>query len=239
MRDEMGVGSALRKARTKRGLTLEGAARDTRIRSDILAALEDEDFGHLMGDVYVRGSLRSYAQYLGLNPDKVVDLYGRHAEEPEPSRPPASPMGGVEGVMTASRFRDNQRLIVLGAVTLLVLAVVVGVLSRQRSAPEPAALPTPAQQPELDRSITADLVANRDDAQVTVTVDAGPPETVSLAEGEAQSFQASTSLVVHIADGGSVHLSVSGVDEGSPGTPGSPWEERFSFETEGSGSPTG
>ena len=230
----MGVGSALRKARTKRGLTLEEAARDTRIRPDILAALEDEDFGHLMGDVYVRGSLRSYAQYLGLSPDKVVDLYGQHAEEPEHSRPPASPMGGVEGVMTASRFRDNQRLIVLGAVTLLVFAVVVGVLSRQRSAPEPAALPTLAQQPELDRSITADLVANRDDASVTITVDAGPPETVSLAEGEAQSFQASTSLVVRIADGGSVHLSVSGVDEGSPGTPGSPWEERFSFETEGS-----
>jgi len=230
----MGVGSALRTARTKRGLTLEEAARDTRIRPDILAALEDEDFGYLMGDVYVRGSLRSYAQYLGLTPDKVVELYARHAEEPEISRPPASPMGGVEGVMTASRFRDNQRLIVLGAVTLLVFAVVVGVLSRQRSAPPPAALPTFAQQPELDRSITADLVANRDGAQVTVTVDAGTPQTISLAEGEAQSFEAATSLVVRIEDGGSVHLSVSGVDEGSPGTPGSPWEERFSFETDGS-----
>jgi cytoskeleton protein RodZ len=234
LQDVMGVGSALRKARTKRGLTLEEAARDTRIRPDLLAALEDEDFDRLMGDVYVRGSLRSYAQYLGLSPDKVIELYARHAEEPEPPRRPASPMGGVEGVMTASRFRDNQRLIVLGALSLLVLAVVVGVLSRQRTAPEPAALPTQVQQPELDRSITADLVANRDGAQVTVTVDAGTPQTISLAEGEAQSFEASTSLIVRIADGGSVHLSVSGVDKGSPGTPGTPWEERFSFETEGS-----
>ena len=50
----MGVGSALRKARTKRGLTLEEAARDTRIRADLLGALEDEDFDRLMGDVYVR-----------------------------------------------------------------------------------------------------------------------------------------------------------------------------------------
>jgi hypothetical protein len=68
---------------------------------------------------------------------------------------------------------------------------------------------------------------------VTITVDAGAPQTVSLAKGEAQSFEASTSLVVRIADGGSVHLSVSGVDKGSPGIPGSPWEGTFSFETEG------
>ena len=69
---------------------------------------------------------------------------------------------------------------------------------------------------------------------MTVTIDAGTPQTITLADGEAQSFEASSSLVVRIADGGSVHLSVSGVDEGSPGTRGTPWEERFSFETEGS-----
>jgi cytoskeletal protein RodZ len=233
VQDVIGVGDALRKARTRRGLTLDEAARDTRIRPDLLAALEDEDFEKLMGDVYVRGSLRSYAQYLGLNPDKVVQLYARHAREPAPPAPPSSPMGTVQRVMTASRFRDNQRVILLGAVTLLVLAVALGVLSRQRTAPEPAALSTRAQEPELDRRITADLVANRDGAEVTVIVDAGAPQTLSLARDEAQSFEASTSLVVRIADGGSVHLSVSGVDKGSPGIPGSPWEGTFSFETEG------
>jgi cytoskeletal protein RodZ len=224
----------------KRGLTLEEAARDTRIRADLLGALEDEDFDQLMGDVYVRGSLRTYAQYLGLSPDKVVALYSRDADEPQPQRRPASPMGGVEGVMTASRLRDNPRLVVMGAVTVLVVAVVLGILSRQWTAPEAAVLPTTAQQPEPDRRITADLIANRDGAQVTVTVDAGTPHTFSLAEGEAQSFLASTSLVVRISDGGSVHLAVSGVDKGSPGIPGTPWEERYSFETEGSApSPAG
>jgi cytoskeletal protein RodZ len=237
VRDVIGVGSALRTARTKRGLTLEEAARDTRIRADILGALEDEDFEHLLGDVYVRGSLRSYAQYLGLNPDRVVERYALHADEPAAPRPAASPMGTVERAMTGSRFRDNQRLVVLGAVTLLVVAVVMGVVSRQRTAPEPADMSARAQQPELDRRITAELIANRDGAQVTLTVDAGAPQTVSLAEGEAQSFEASSSLVVRIADGGSVHLSISGVDKGSPGTPGSPWERRFSFETEATPSP--
>jgi cytoskeleton protein RodZ len=232
--EEIGVGAALRTARTKRGLTIEEAARDTRIRPDLLAALEDEDFGRLLGDVYVRGSLRSYARYLGLSADRVVELYARDAEDPGIPRPPASPMGAAERAMTASRFRDNQRLILLGAVTLIVVALIFGVVSRQRTAPAPAALSTRVTQPELDRRITADVVANRDGAQVTVTVDAGVPRTVSLAQGEAQSFEATSSLVVRIADGGSVQLSVSGVDKGSPGTPGSPWQERFSFDAESS-----
>ena len=232
MQDVIGVGTALRRARTKQGLTLDQAARDTRIRPDALAALEDEDFGQLLGDVYVRGCLRTYAQYLGLNPDKVVALYARDVRESEPPRPPPSPMGRVQRVMTATRLRDNPRLILLGAVTLLAVAVAFGVLSRQRTAPEPAALSNQVQQPELDRRITADVVANYDGAQVTVTVDAGVPRTVTLAEGEGQSFSATSSLLVRIDPGGSVRLSVSGVDKGSPGTPGTPWEERFSFDTQ-------
>jgi hypothetical protein len=63
-------------------------------------------------------------------------------------------------------------------------------------------------------------------------VDAGTPRTLTLAEGEARSFEATSSLQVRIAEGGTVHLSVSGVDKGSPGVPVSPWEERFSFDTE-------
>jgi cytoskeletal protein RodZ len=233
VQDRIGVGAALTKARMKRGLTLDEASRDTRIRVDQLRALEDEDFDQLAGEVYVRGSLRTYAQYLGLSPDKVLGLYARHAEDPVPLAPPPSPMGSVERTMTASRFRDNQRLVVLGAVTLLILAVVFGVLSRQRSSPA-AAMPTAIQQPELDRSITADVVANRE-AAVTVTIDGSAPRTASLSRGEAVSFEAASTLEIRIADGGSVQLTVNGGDLGSPGTAGKPWVREYSFE---SGGPT-
>ncbi len=93
MQDSMiGVGSALRKARERRGITLDAASRDTKLHIDQLRALESEDFDALLGDVYVRGSLRTYAQYLGLSPDKVIGAYAQHADAP-PSRhrhPPSS-----------------------------------------------------------------------------------------------------------------------------------------------------
>ena len=47
-------------------------------------ALESEDFDALAGEVYVRASLRTYAAYLGLKPEKVMRAYARHADDPEP-----------------------------------------------------------------------------------------------------------------------------------------------------------
>src|SRR2546423_4099674 len=67
-----GIGQALRKARVERGKSIEEASRETRIRAEYLHALERERFDVLPGDVYVRGFLRSYSNYLGLDPDKVL-----------------------------------------------------------------------------------------------------------------------------------------------------------------------
>ena len=154
MHDSMiGVGSALRKARERRGITLDAASRDTKLHIDQLQALESEDFEALLGDVYVRGSLRTYSQYLGLSPDKVIGAYARHAETP-PAPPPPSRLGRVERAMAATRIRDNQRLMVFLAATVLVIAVVFGLLSRGHSAPSPATLPTVAasRTPSIERS---------------------------------------------------------------------------------------
>src|SRR5438477_12466499 len=67
-----GIGQALRKARVERGKSIEEASRETRIRAEYLQALERERFDVLPGDVYVRGFLRSYSSYLGLDPKKVL-----------------------------------------------------------------------------------------------------------------------------------------------------------------------
>jgi cytoskeleton protein RodZ len=223
----IGVGSALRKARERRGITLDAASRDTKLHIDQLRALEAEDFEALLGDVYVRGSLRTYSQYLGLSPDKVIDAYARHADTPPPPSPPAR-LGRVEQAMAATRIRDNQRLMVFLAGTVLVIAVVFGLLSRGHSAPPPAALPTVAADPDpLDQQIDA-VVEAVGDVGVTVTID-GVESTYPMAAGETRTFTAQTDLALSVTDGGAVRLTVNGVDHGIPGTPGLPWSKTFSF----------
>jgi len=78
------IGSALREARERRGLTLADVERETRIRARHLAALEDERFDRLPADVYTRGFLRSYAEFLGLDSGLFLDAYDARVPEPEP-----------------------------------------------------------------------------------------------------------------------------------------------------------
>src|SRR5512132_2893928 len=141
MAGTIGVGSALRRAREIREITLDEAARDTKLRSDQLRALEDEEFDALGDAVYARAMLRTYAQYLGLKPDRVLTVYNRHGDDVAPPPPPGK-LGRVERGLAASRIRDNQRFLLVAAAVVLVALIAVGVVSRS-GAPAPATIDTP------------------------------------------------------------------------------------------------
>jgi cytoskeletal protein RodZ len=236
LRDPIGVGSALEKARLIRGLTLEEAARDTKLRVDQLSALEREDFEGLPGDAFVRGALRTYAQYLGLRPEKVLAIYGLHTDDPEPPPPPGK-LGRVERAIAATRIRDNQRFLLFGAATLVVLLLVFGLVSRDHAAPPPAVISTTLPTPvPTSTSIAAVLVAQRP-VNVTIVVD-GVEETHAMAEEETLSFTATGELAITVADGGAVQLTVGGVDLGAPGEPGRAWHHTYTADNLPSPVPT-
>jgi cytoskeleton protein RodZ len=232
----IGVGPALRKARERRGITLDAASRDTKIHIDQLRALESESFGALIGDVYVRGSLRTYARYLGLSPEKVIGAYAEHSDEPEPPPPPAK-LGRVERAIAATRIRDNQRLMVVLAGVVLVFAIVFGFLSRGHSVPPPAKLPTAAAQPApLDREI--DAVIEAVSAVDIIVVADGLESTYAMEAGETRSFTAQSELVLRASDGGALRVTVNGVGLGIAGPPGQPWTDTFSFDSSGGATPS-
>jgi len=99
------LGSTLRRAREARGLTLEDAERDTRISRRYLQALENEEFDIIPAPVYARGFLRSYSQYLGLDPQKMLALFpiengpaARYAPpRPAPREPEPAAAGRPQG----------------------------------------------------------------------------------------------------------------------------------------------
>lgn len=76
------IGSYLRQHRENRKLTLQQAAEETGIREPYLAALEEGDFHKIPGDVFIRGFLRNYGNYLGLDGNGLVEAY-RTGSEPE------------------------------------------------------------------------------------------------------------------------------------------------------------
>src|SRR6266568_8366508 len=68
-------GENLRREREMRGVTLEEISEATRIRMDFLKALEDEEFWKLPGGVFRRSFIRAYAQYLGLDEERILAEY--------------------------------------------------------------------------------------------------------------------------------------------------------------------
>jgi cytoskeletal protein RodZ len=221
-----GVGSALRRAREVRGLSLDEAARDTRLRVDQLDALEREEFDVLPGEVYVRASLRTYASYLGLDANKVARAYASTAVELEPMPPPGK-LGPVERMIAASRIRDNQRFLLVAAVSILVVLVAFGLLSRGEAAPPKAEIPADTLSPVPNDPTIRVVVVARSDVGLESVAD-GAPESSTLRTGETITLVAFESLRFTVADAGLVDVSLSGTDV-TEGIPGMPHTYRFTL----------
>jgi cytoskeletal protein RodZ len=94
------IGEQLRQARMARRLTLVEASDATKIRVRYLRALEAEDWDAMPAPAYARGFLRTYATYLEIDADALVEDYRRGVEPPtvqaRPSEhpPPATPGTG-------------------------------------------------------------------------------------------------------------------------------------------------
>lgn len=115
------LGEMLRSARESRGLDRTRIERDTRIRERYLSALERGAYDELPGEVYARGFLRSYAKYLGLDPDGMVALYRLETR--------ASGAGATRAPARSRPLHSQQRFVLTpGVVSAAVLTILVGAL---------------------------------------------------------------------------------------------------------------
>lgn len=75
------LGHILREAREARGLTLAEVESETRINARFLAALEEGEYETLPTPVHVRGFLRNYSRFLGLDPQPLLDRYALYKQQ--------------------------------------------------------------------------------------------------------------------------------------------------------------
>jgi len=163
------IGNTLREARLRRGLDIAECEIGTKIRAKYLRAMEDEHFDLLPSPAYVRGFLRTYAQYLGLDGQLMNDEYesrflagdggGEHESRrprtrggraaPRPGRP-APPRTGrtggrapARGPRGGGRRTESQLLwLAIGGVMSVAVLVWMGVGDPSPPTPTIAATPT-------------------------------------------------------------------------------------------------
>src|SRR5439155_7080744 len=86
------IGETLREARMRQHLDITDVEARTKIRAKYLRALENEDFGMLPGSTFVKRFLRTYAEFLGLDPHVLVEEYrARHDPRDESELTPFAP----------------------------------------------------------------------------------------------------------------------------------------------------
>ncbi len=69
------IGEKLKSARNNKKLSTKDVAEDTNIAVGYIEALEEEDFDRFPGETYVVGFLKSYSEYLKLDPEEMLHLY--------------------------------------------------------------------------------------------------------------------------------------------------------------------
>jgi cytoskeleton protein RodZ len=75
--EDISLGIYLRKSREERHIGLDEVAEATRIRRHNLEAIENDEWSKLPSQVFIKGFLKSYAEFLGLNKETVIHHYLR------------------------------------------------------------------------------------------------------------------------------------------------------------------
>jgi len=125
-------GERLRRERESRDIRLGEIAETTKIGVRYLDALEHNDFGKLPGGVFNKGYVRAFAQYLGMDPEIMIQAYleecgARNGEAPDdPTRAETSPSDVARRLaehLSRTESRSSRRWVrAAGALGLIAIA---------------------------------------------------------------------------------------------------------------------
>jgi cytoskeleton protein RodZ len=171
------IGNSLRETRLRQDLDFPELEHATKIRAKYLRALEDERFELLPSHTYIKGFLRSYAEYLGLDGQLYVDEYNSRYVAGEEEMPVTT-----RRVPAARRRKRDRREsnVVLLALTSIGIVTALVIAAWQFGNPEQERVPglqgngsqTPAARapaaPAAKGIATLEVIATRGDSFVDV-----------------------------------------------------------------------
>jgi cytoskeleton protein RodZ len=167
------IGETLRETRMRRRIDMTEVEAATKIRAKYLRALENEEWDLLPGPTFVKTFLRTYAEYLDLDPRLLVEEYRQRYE-----RPSTQDLRPFKPGAAAQRRRRPPRRGPSGPaiVVVFVIVVLLGVLyligtkwgngepeapvAENTPTPTRTATPTPTRTPRPKRTPTTPKVVS-------------------------------------------------------------------------------
>ncbi len=108
----------------RRGLDFAQAELATKVRGKYLRALEEEQFDVLPAQTYVKGFLRTYAEYLGLDGQLYVDEYNSRFVGAGDDHEPRARRSTARPQHRHRRIETNVVLVVLAAIVVAMVVII-------------------------------------------------------------------------------------------------------------------
>lgn len=188
-------GAILKRCREYHDLSLEEAEESTKIGANYLMALETDQISQFSSMAYLKGFLRIYATYLGLNPDDMIRLYEKLYLAGSSGAGEHASRSAVPGEPSLRKKIPFQKL-ALPAVILVLILITAAIINRSPPRPvrqdQPASITIPLALPPVQQAQSSArpavpakkqdeviVLKKRDDAQPPTqnVVQKTPPES--------------------------------------------------------------
>ena len=241
------IGENLKNQRKNRQLTIGQVEEETKIRAKYLQALEEEEFGVIPGRVYVKGFLRTYATFLGLEASPLIEEYEKltnanmiNTEEPvKPQR--ATQVKKNSGFNFSWNPKYNKYVAVIAAILILALvnefypwaapdntakkdddSFPQNIESREETDKKPIKEPEnpKKEEPQKLEGANLNLEVSEGESWMKITVDGKNTFEGILKSGDTKSFQGEEKVSVRLGNAGVVQITFNGESIGTIGEKG-------------------
>lgn len=161
------VGQILKETRESKLLTLDEVEKYTKIRKELLEALEANDFSKLPPSTFIQGFIKNYSKFLNLNTDKLLAIYRRDFEA---KKHPPLVLDSFANPLNSPKFRLTPSRVLGTIVTLIILGFFVYLWVEYRQFIGAPSLEINSPQDQMSVDIPSVVVEGKTDPEVKVLI---------------------------------------------------------------------
>ena len=161
------VGQILKEEREKKFYTLEEVEKSTKIRKELLLALEEGQYDKLPPATFVQGFIKNYGKFLGLNTEKLLSYFRREFSE---VRNPARVLSSLKSPIDSKKIKLTPGMILIGVIVTLVVIFFTYLWFQYRSLVGAPVLEIIEPPDQLTTSTNEIMVIGKADLEVKVSI---------------------------------------------------------------------
>lgn len=218
-------GQFLRQVREERGLTLEQAEEETKIRKFYLRALEEDNFSVMPAQVYAVGFLRKYCLFLGIDSEDMISRYkqlagGTKREEDNPSAPVTATYHEKPPFISRVSTRNLAAALVFLVIVLWLGSYASDYLANRATEKQKPGVKPPVTVKNPPKTEEKPPVVQPQGVKLVLTgtglcwyqvqVDSGAPEQGMIKSGETREYAAQDKISLKLGNAGGAKVAVNG-----------------------------